>query len=228
MRKRVTSAGVALVAGLMLATACAAPRRQGSWHAPRLLASDVVVRAPASQPTASAPPAGPRPAEPAAEAGPENQQPGHDDASADGLRVFLQAVLDHADERASLTASLRPTRADLEALFDAPMAAWAEATYSPAWDAGDMVLQPGRPDRTGILLHSASTDDVSAWRGTAAETFAGGWRRVGPHLRPGHTLWIAKFVVPGQTGGMRFDGFVHVNGSWRIVPKPWRALPQQE
>ena len=31
-----------------------------------------------------------------------------------------------------------------------------------------------------------------------------------------------KFVKPGQTFGMAFDGLVYINGKWCIFPKPYR------
>ena len=43
-------------------------------------------------------------------------------------------------------------------------------------------------------------------------------------LQSGVTLYRFKFVKPGEGLGMAFDGLVHVNGHWVIIPKPWRAL----
>ena len=151
-------------------------------------------------------------------------QPGSDDATAKGLMTFLQAVIASPDKRAALSATLRPTKADLEALFDAELAAAAEATYGPAWDNGELVLGPKKPEQTEVQLTAATVEDIQAWRGDAAAKFAGGWKKVAPHLAPGHTFYSAKLVVPGEDLGMRFDGFVHLNGGWRIVPAPWRLL----
>lgn len=35
---------------------------------------------------------------------------------------------------------------------------------------------------------------------------------------------LGMALEPGQTLGMAFDGLVHVNGHWRLFPKPWKAL----
>jgi len=47
---------------------------------------------------------------------------------------------------------------------------------------------------------------------------------VAAHLKPGLRIYAFKFVEPGQSLGMAYDGLVRVNGQWRIMPKPWRAL----
>jgi len=151
-------------------------------------------------------------------------QPGSSDATAKGLETLLRAILASPDKRAELSATLRPTKADLDAIFDAELAAAAEATYGPVWDKGELVLDPGDPERTDAFVRSGSAEDIAAWQGAPAEEFPGGWKDVGAHLEPGTTFWIGSFVKPGEESGMRFDGFVHVNGQWRIVPKPWRLL----
>lgn len=161
-------------------------------------------------------------AEPAA-----NAQPGADDATAKGLETFLRAIIASPDKRAELSATLRPSKADLEALLDAELAAAAEAAYGPAWDKGELVLGPKKPEQTEVVLTAATVDDIQAWRGEAASKFAGGWKKVAPHLKPGHTFYSAKLVVPGEDLGMRFDGFVHVGGRWLIVPAPWRLLKNE-
>jgi hypothetical protein len=33
-----------------------------------------------------------------------------------------------------------------------------------------------------------------------------------------------KFVKPGETIGMAYDGLVFVNGHWAWFPKAWHAL----
>jgi hypothetical protein len=48
-------------------------------------------------------------------------------------------------------------------------------------------------------------------------------KRVAEHLKPGLTLYRFKFVKPGETVGMAYDGLVHVNGHWVMLPKPWAA-----
>jgi hypothetical protein len=43
-------------------------------------------------------------------------------------------------------------------------------------------------------------------------------------LNPDLTHYAFKFVKPGETTGMAFEGLTHVNGKWKLFPKPWRYL----
>ena len=43
-------------------------------------------------------------------------------------------------------------------------------------------------------------------------------------MKSGLTVYAFKFVKPGETLGMAFDGLVWVNGHFAIFPKPWRFL----
>lgn len=194
----------ALVLALLTATAC------GESPAPGPAPSD------SSKPT---PEAGP-PAEAAAAQGLVDTLP----AGEAGLRSLLEALLADVDGRADLSLTLRPTSRDFSTLLRGEAATRAEAAYAPGWDGGALVLDPGDEARTEIRILGVTTDDISAWRGTAAEEFPGGWRKAGAHLQPGHTIFQVEFLEPGKDAGMRFDGFVHLNGHWCIFPKLWRFL----
>lgn len=144
---------------------------------------------------------------------------GPDDEALALLREFVRPGADAA----ALSLKLRPTKADYDAVFDATSAPKVQAAYDPAWDAGALVIK-GKPGQTAVLAWGASSEDLQAWRGAAAEHFAGGWKDVAAHLKPGLRIYAFKFVEPGQSLGMAYDGLVRVNGQWRIMPKPWRAL----
>jgi hypothetical protein len=138
-------------------------------------------------------------------------------------RALLQAFVEPGADVAALSLKLRPVKADYDAVFLPEAAARLQAAYDPAWDAGAMVLK-GKPGQTSVLVRSATSEDLKAWRPAARDAFPGGYQAVGRHLRPGVTLYAFKFVEPGKTLGMAFDGLAHVNGRWVIFPKPFRAL----
>jgi hypothetical protein len=138
-------------------------------------------------------------------------------------RALLQAFVRPGADHAALSQKLRPTARDYEAVFTSDLAARLQALYEPAWEQGALVLK-GKPGQTEVLLSGASSADIKAWNATASRHFPGGWQGMGPHLRPNVRLYAFKFVEPGQTLGMAFDGLVRVNGQWRIFPKAWRAL----
>jgi hypothetical protein len=138
-------------------------------------------------------------------------------------RTLLQAFVRPGADHAALSRKLRPTAGDYEAVFTKDVAAKLQAVYEPAWEQGALVVK-GKPGQTEVLLFGAGSADIKAWNATASRHFPGGWQSVGPYLQPGVRLYAFKFVEPGQSLGMAFDGLVRVNGQWRIFPKAWRAL----
>lgn len=138
-------------------------------------------------------------------------------------KTLLEAFVKPGADVAALSAKLRPTKADYDAVFLPDASARLQAAYDPAWSAGGVVLK-GKPGQTSVLVWSATSEDVKAWRPAARDRFPGGYQKVGPHLRPGITIYAFKFVEPGQTLGMAYDGLAYVNGAWRIFPKPFRVL----
>jgi hypothetical protein len=144
--------------------------------------------------------------------------PGTEDGAKALLAEFVKPGADHA----TLTKALRPTKADYDAVFTSELAAKADAVYGPAWDGGQMVVAP-KGGQTQVLTYSASSDELKDWTGGAAQ-FPGGWKQVSAQLKPGVKFYGFKFVEPGKDLGMAYDGLAHVNGNWRIFPKPWRVM----
>jgi hypothetical protein len=138
-------------------------------------------------------------------------------------RALLQAFVKPGADHAALSRRLRPTKADYEAVFSKDLAAKLQAMYDPAWDQGVLVIK-GKPGQSEVLVWGADSQDLQGWTAAASQRFPGGWKDVGAKVRPGQRLYAFKFVEPGQTLGMAFDGLCKVNGEWRIFPKPWRAL----
>jgi hypothetical protein len=138
-------------------------------------------------------------------------------------RALLGAFVKPGADHAALSARLRPAKADYDAVFTPAASAKLQAAYGPAWDRGVMVVK-GKPEQTAVLVWAATSEEVKSWTGAARDHFPGGYQKVGAHLRPGVTLYAFKFVAPGQTLGMAFDGLAYVNGRWVIFPKPFRAL----
>ena len=165
-----------------------------------------------------APPAPPAPAPPVAKKPSPTDFPGTEAGAKALLGTLLKADTDHA----TATRALRPADADYDAIFVAEAAAKAKKGYAELWASDDAVLKP-RTGQTELLLWSATSADIKAWQGNAADHFPGGWRRVGASLKGGLTFYRFRFVKPGATSGMSYDGLVHVNGHWVWVPEPHQA-----
>lgn len=141
---------------------------------------------------------------------------------AEGAKALLAEALKPGADLARLSATLRPSTADYAAVLKGDAAAKAEAHYKAAWDLGRLVLAR-KPDQTELLVWAATSEELQKGTGNARE-FPGGYRSVVQHFQPGITWYRFKFVEPGSTSGMAYDGLVFVNGRWVIIPKPWRAL----
>jgi hypothetical protein len=140
----------------------------------------------------------------------------------EGAKALLTALMNAGPNAAKLSLELKPTSADYEAIFTTKeMAQKAETEYGKLW--GMIDKDPIRPKegQTELKLFKATTEELRSRSGGASE-FPGGYGRASQQLKPGLTIYRWKFVKPGESLGMAFDGLVFVNGHWVIVPKPWR------
>ena len=139
-----------------------------------------------------------------------------------GAKQLLEAFLKPGADTQALSRALRPRAKDYAAVFGEANGGKAEAVYGPAWDADRMRVAP-KPGQTSLLLWGATSEELKSGAGHATQ-FPGGYRQVAETLQAGVRLYRFKFVRPGETLGMAYDGLTHVNGRWVIFPKPWRAL----
>lgn len=137
---------------------------------------------------------------------------------------LLRAFLKPGADRVAMSNKLKPTKKDYLSIFKDPQdAEKANSVYESAWNKGMIVIRP-KPGQTALLLWSASSEDIQAWRGDAKLHFPGGYQRIADKLKSGLTVYRWKFVKAGEKLGMASDGLYFANGHWFIVPKPWRAL----
>lgn len=120
-----------------------------------------------------------------------------------------------------LTADLKPTSADYAAYFDTSVAAEAEKNYDTLWN-NSPAFQP-QAGQTELLLYKATTEEIKNKTGEGAD-FPGGYADVIDKIKPNQTIYHFKFVKPGETLGMAFDGLVYINSHWVLFPKPWKTI----
>lgn len=143
----------------------------------------------------------------------------------DGAKALLQEFLKPDADRKKMTMELRPTKEDYRAFYaDESTAARAETFYDKLWSSGDAVVAP-KEGQTELKLFSATTEDLRDSKGEASE-FPGGMLSLAStdNLKPNQTIYAFKFVKPGESSGMAYEGLTHVNGNWRLFPKPWRFM----
>ena len=54
--------------------------------------------------------------------------------------------------------------------------------------------------------------------------FPGGYRALAPHLVAGRIWFVWRYLQPGETSGVRYDGLVHLDDHWAWFPKPYRVV----
>lgn len=139
-----------------------------------------------------------------------------------GAKALLERFLKPETDVLALSRALRPKAEDYAAVYTAEIARKMDGLYGPAWDADQIRVAP-KPGQTQLLLWGATSEELKAGGGNASK-FPGGYARVKDALKAGVRVYRFKFVKPGETIGMAFDGLAHVNGRWVLIPKPWRAL----
>ena len=143
----------------------------------------------------------------------------------DGAKSLLGEFMKPDADRKKLTMELRPTKEDYRAFYaDESTAARAETYFDKLWSSGDAVVAP-KEGQTELKLFSATTEDLRDSKGESSD-FPGAMISLAStgNLKPNQTIYAFKFVKPGESTGMAFEGLTHVNGHWRLFPKPWKFM----
>lgn len=140
-----------------------------------------------------------------------------------GATELLQRFLAPGADLRALTLLLRPRRDDYLTAYRQPLAGRLAASHEQLWADETTAIGP-QAGQSELLLGVTTTDRLIAGK-PELEEFPGGYRQVLDFLQPGVPIARFRFVAPGATLGMSFDGLVYVNRRWVFIPKPWRALP---
>ena len=140
------------------------------------------------------------------------------------LRLQLDPILHAigADRTGGAARALRPRPEDYARVFVASTVAVARSKYEEFWGEPLKLAFPSGA-QTQVLTHVApagmlADDNELSWR------FPGGYRWVAQHLQP-ERVWAAwKYVVPGATSGLAYDGLVWCEDHWSWFPRPYRVL----
>lgn len=60
--------------------------------------------------------------------------------------------------------------------------------------------------------------------GPALADLPGGYSKAAANFKAGVQIYGFKYVAPGETLGMSYDGVFSVDGKWYMIPKAWRAF----
>ena len=90
------------------------------------------------------------------------------------------------------------------------------------WTYANLVLWAAGTQGVTIT-NGATVDELKNGTGKSASCPAA-WKDIVDQLNPSITVYCFKFVKPGETLGMTYDGLIFVNGHWAMFPKPFKAL----
>ena len=136
------------------------------------------------------------------------------------LRPVLEAM--PHDRDGSLVAKLRPRADDVARAFMANAAGLAQKAVEDAWaHQTPRVRDMGTASR--LQMHIAPAGMLGE-DNMLSRAFPGGYRQLSPLLNP-HRVWVCwKYLTPGQSSGMAYDGLVWLDDHWAWFPKPYRLL----
>ena len=140
--------------------------------------------------------------------------------SLDDAKAFMGEFVKPGADHAALTKKVIPQAGDYEKVFEAELATKAKPHYEKMFSDPNGKIAP-KDGQTELLIWSATTEELRAGTGDAGQ-FPGGYKEGAANLKPGVTWYRFKFVTPGSTIGMAYDGLTYVNGHWALFPKPWR------
>jgi len=138
-------------------------------------------------------------------------------------RDLLLKFFEPDADRAALTAALKPSAADIHAVYGEPLASNLIKTYESMFTPG---VQIGpKPEHVELYTVTTTTAKLKS-RAVALDAFPGGYKKVLPYFLGEYPIVRFKFVKAGKTTGLALDGLIFVNNHWVLMPKPWRSLPE--
>ena len=144
--------------------------------------------------------------------GPVTSRPAH--AGTEAAAAEILAIATSLRDDLGKAAALKPTPEQVAAIAATPadaemLLAYVTGVYA-SLPAGKPAAKPGQ---TEILVE-----------GPALKDLPGGYGEHAPRFRPDVAFYGFKYVAPGETLGMSYDGLVKVADEWVFIPKAWRAF----
>lgn len=134
-------------------------------------------------------------------------------------KAMLEQMLSAGPEE--IAAKLKPKPEDYEAVFVPEVAERAYKGYDLMWLS--LPKHFANPGQTEVLVWAAPAALLRE-ENEYSHQFPGGYRRIADKLQP-DKIWVRwKFVEPGSSTGMAYDGLVWLEDRWAWFPKPWRII----
>jgi hypothetical protein len=125
-----------------------------------------------------------------------------------------------------MTRQLSPRPGDVDLVFAPSVTEQVEVAYQRMWEKG-AVITP-KQGQTQVLVSACAAGMLADESDPAAAKFPGGYKRIAHLLLP-ERIWITwKFVEPGRSTGMSYNGLVRLDDRFVWFPKPWVALGAEQ
>lgn len=139
--------------------------------------------------------------------------------------ALLSQPLATPTESLQLVLGLRPQPQDYALVFTPEAAPIAQAHYESLYAVPRPLSRS--PHQTELRLWLVSSDELRD-RAPSASQFPGGYADIAHLLLPGVVWAHWKYVEPGSSSGMAYDGLAYVTGRWVFFPKPFRVLSSRQ
>jgi antitoxin component YwqK of YwqJK toxin-antitoxin module len=87
------------------------------------------------------------------------------------------------------------------------LAAYADKSFARIPEAG----LTAEPDQTEVVV-------------TSGDALPGGYTQQAAHFKKDIAVYGLKYVAPGKTTGMAYDGLIKLGDAWIMIPKMWQAF----
>lgn len=144
-----------------------------------------------------------------------------EDEAEKARKLLMQFLAPNADCSA-LTHKLMPGRQDYMSYFGQGVSSRAKDFYAPYWENRQMLIRP-RTGQTELKLMALDIAEHKAGKPLPAG-FPADYEKLRGKLRGVKTVYAFKFVKPGESTGVGWDGLVRLGGHWVFIPLPWKAL----
>lgn len=136
-------------------------------------------------------------------------------------RSVLMKFYEPGADLAALTWALKPSEADIRAVYADPLASKLVEMYAGMYTPG-VAIGP-KADHNDLIVVHTTTSQLREGKPVLRD-FPGGYKKVVSQLLGDFPIVRFKFVTKGETLGLAFDGLIFVGDRWVLMPKPWRAL----
>jgi Immunity protein 49 len=140
----------------------------------------------------------------------------------EGVEPMLKQLVMPAGRE--LVGHLRPRPGDYESVFSSAAVDRARKAYASFWSR-PVEVERSSSQQTDVLIFAAPAGMLRG-PNDLSRNFPAGYQSIAKELKP-ERVWLAwKYVKPGETSGMAYDGLVWIDDHWAWFPRPYRVLRQ--